>query len=224
MDPRPDLDPPATVARLIGRYPVLAPPVSTAGAAVTIVLRAGREDAEVLLIERSRNEVDPASGHVALPGGRVDEGDGNLLATALRELEEEVGLTQEDLAGPLRFVGAEHARRFGLTVGIFAGELAGGARGPSARSASEVAHVFWFPGHRLAATETIRTATGPVPSGVPASVYEGHVLWGFTRRILRAFFGLPAEPDLGGRAFAAAAASARGTGTSDRSGDGGFTG
>jgi len=29
---------------------------------------------------------------------------------------------------------------------------------------------------------------------MPSAVHEGHVVWGFTRRILREFFDLPREP------------------------------
>ena len=60
-------------------------------AAVTAVLRAG-ESLELLLIERVERAEDPWSGHMALPGGRRDAEDPDLLATALRETAEEVGI------------------------------------------------------------------------------------------------------------------------------------
>ena len=68
-DPR-GTPPPAapSVPSLLAPFPVLTPPVATAGAAVTIVLRAGAAEPEVLLIERAPNPADPASGQVALPG------------------------------------------------------------------------------------------------------------------------------------------------------------
>src|SRR5450432_668562 len=46
----------------------------------------------VLLIRRSERDDDPWSGHWALPGGRRDPEDQDLLRTALRELEEECGI------------------------------------------------------------------------------------------------------------------------------------
>src|SRR5579863_3134683 len=118
----------------LGRFPKLYPPVSTARAAVPIVLRQGSEEVEVLLIERAANPQDPASGQVALPGGRVDPTDGSLADTALRELEEEVGIPPADVSDSLRFVRTEEARRFGMHVGIFAAELPERAHAPTPRS------------------------------------------------------------------------------------------
>ncbi len=187
-----------TPAQWLGRYPEEHPPVSTAGAAVTIVLREGLHDVEVLLIERAANPADPASGQVALPGGHVNDGDGSLEVTAARELEEEVGLTLADLAGPLRYVETVTARRFGLRVGVFATELASGGARPTARSAEEVAHVFWLPRATLEATRRIERETHLGSADVTATVHEGHVLWGFTRRVLRRFFELPTEDEVVG--------------------------
>ncbi|MGP8078812.1 MAG: NUDIX hydrolase [Thermoplasmata archaeon] len=201
----------SSIADLLGRFPVLDPPVAIAGAAVTVVLREGVADAEVLLIERSRSPTDPASGEVALPGGRVDETDGNLRVTALRELAEEVGLSEGDLAGPLRFVGTRPAPRFGLEVAVFAAELSPAGRAPTAFNAREVAHVFWFPRNCLDPPEAVRTVTRRGPLEVPASRFEGHLLWGFTRRVVRDFFGLPPENDVGGPIFAPTPAEARGS-------------
>ncbi len=169
---------------------------------MTIVLRDGLHGVEALLIERTVTPTDPASGQVAFPGGRVDDGDGSLLATALRELEEEVGLTRADLAGAPRFVGATSASRFRLTVGVFAAALGPAAGTPAPRSPAEVAHVFWLPRTRLDRTEQVHRETVYGLTPVNATVFEGHVLWGFTRRVLRDFFGLPAEDILAGPLFA----------------------
>jgi 8-oxo-dGTP pyrophosphatase MutT (NUDIX family) len=56
-----------------------------------------------LLIRRADRADDPWSGHLALPGGRQHEGDADLLATAIRETREEVGVILEptNLAGTL---------------------------------------------------------------------------------------------------------------------------
>ena len=51
-----------------------------------------RNDAEVLLIERSNHPLDPWAGHMAFPGGKIDKGDSSLAYTALRETKEELGI------------------------------------------------------------------------------------------------------------------------------------
>jgi len=184
---------PTSIADLLDRFPVLHPPTSTAGAAVTIVLRDGSDDVETLLIERATNPVDPASGDVALPGGRVDARDGSLATTALRELREEVGLGPTDLRGPLRFVGVSAARRFGMQVGVFGASISAAASPPTIGSPEEVAHVFWLPRRTVAESRLVHRDLDGGPRRVLASVHDGHVLWGFTRRVLRDFFGLPEE-------------------------------
>ncbi len=184
---------PGTIAELLDRFPVETPPPSAAGAAVLILLRDGAHETETLLIERTERPEDPASGQVAFPGGRHDPQDASLLATVLRETEEEVGLGADDLTGPPRFVRVYHASRFGLDVAAFAAALGDGARRPRPRSRTEVAHVFWLPRSALGAEARIVRDTSLGAIEVDATLYQGHVLWGFTRRLLREFFGHPPE-------------------------------
>jgi 8-oxo-dGTP diphosphatase len=193
---------PRSLGALLQRFEPLTPPPSSAGAAVTIVLREGDREVEVLLIERTVDPEDPASGQVALPGGHVGEGDPSLVATALRELEEEVGLTMTDLDGPLKYVATLFAARFGIHVAVFAARLADAAGLPSARSIEEVAHVFWLPRSALGVTRQVHRETPFGYRAFNASIVDGHVLWGFTRRVLRQFFELPTEDDLLGPSFA----------------------
>ncbi len=197
------LSPARSLDQVLAPYPIERPPAVSAGAAVTIVLRAGNSGLEVLLIERASDPDDPASGQVALPGGHVSEEDGNLAQTALRELEEEVGLAQIDLASELHYVATVHARRFGLDVGVFAAPLSSEGRAPAPRSPQEVAHVFWLPRSSLETTRRVErdTSFGIVP--VNATIHDGHILWGFTRRILRQFFDLPVEDETFGPVYVA---------------------
>ncbi|HKN07539.1 MAG TPA: CoA pyrophosphatase [Thermoplasmata archaeon] len=192
---------PRSLSDLVGRFPALAPPVSTAGAAVVIVLRQGQTEVETLLIERAERAEDPASGQVAFPGGHVTDGDGSLASTALRELEEEVGLGRGDVVGELRFVSTALAIRFGLKVGVFAAILAPDGPAPTPRSPEEVAHVFWIPRSALATSRPIVRETSHGLAEVPATVFEGHVLWGFTRRVLCQFFEIANEDEAIGPIF-----------------------
>ena len=173
---------------LLRRFPEDSPARGEGGAAVLAVLRAGSRDIEVLLIERAVRDEDRASGHVALPGGRVHERDPTLAATALRECEEEVGLSATDFVGPTRFVRLAEASVFSLRVGVFATELGPTAGPPHAASRTEVAHVFWLPRGALATSRPVIRDTPSGPREVDAVVYDGHVLWGFTRRVLMELF------------------------------------
>jgi 8-oxo-dGTP pyrophosphatase MutT (NUDIX family) len=157
---------------------------------VLILLRSGAKDVEVLLIERAVRANDPASGQVGLPGGRASDGDPDLAFTALREAQEEVGVSSADLAGPPRFFGFRDASVFSLRVGVFAAELGPSGRSPSAYDRGEVAHVFWLPRSALRTTRKVRQDTSRGALEVDAVVLDGHVLWGFTRRVLLDFFGI----------------------------------
>ena len=59
-------------------------------AAVALLLLADPD--RLLLIRRADRVGDPWSGHLALPGGRREDGDRDLLETAIRETREETGL------------------------------------------------------------------------------------------------------------------------------------
>jgi 8-oxo-dGTP pyrophosphatase MutT (NUDIX family) len=64
------------------------------GAAVLVPLVAREEGVHVLLTRRTDHLRDHA-GQISFPGGRVEPGDADAVATALREAAEEVGLAPE---------------------------------------------------------------------------------------------------------------------------------
>lgn len=57
----------------------------------------GGSDVSVLLTQRSA-ELKTHAGQIAFPGGRVEPGDADITATALRETEEEVGIVREGIS------------------------------------------------------------------------------------------------------------------------------
>ena len=159
-------------------------------AAVAVVLRPGA-GLELLLIKRAQSERDPWSGHMALPGGRRDATDEDLLTTAVRETREETGV---DLArhgrslGRLDVVAPVSPRLPKLTISPF---VFGVAHGAQARVAShEIEQVYWVPVDRLRDPGTQGTVEIPLPGGArhfPCYRVADEVVWGLTHRILTQF-------------------------------------
>lgn len=71
-----------------------APEVQSGGrtrASVAMILGQGTRGIEVLFIQRAAHDLDPWSGHIAFPGGKLEEGELECQA-ACRETYEEVGI------------------------------------------------------------------------------------------------------------------------------------
>ena len=78
-----------------------AMPANHGRAAVAITLRIDQDRPELLLMRRAEREGDPWSGQVSLPGGHAEESDLDLVATAIRETQEEVGIDLDRDSGLL---------------------------------------------------------------------------------------------------------------------------
>lgn len=176
---------------------------SHAKAAVAAIFREGADDAEVLLIRRSKNPNDPWSGHMAFPGGRMDPSDPDLLETVRRETLEEIGLDlreHAELLGQLDELPATaRGRRTPLTIAPFV--FAVRALPPLVLN-HEVDAVVW-------------ASLGPLWSGEAATTlpygYEGRtielpglrvgedIVWGLTHRMMMNLFAiLDAAHEAGG--------------------------
>lgn len=152
-------------------------------AAVAVVLH-DAPSPRVLLMKRAERAGDPWSGHISLPGGGYHASDGDLRATAIRETHEELGV---DLAGTrlLGNLAALHPRSTGpagieVTPFLFATPVAlEPVCGPEALSA------FWLPLDLAASGALDGMYSYPaLNTAFPSWTYEGHVIWGLTRRIL----------------------------------------
>jgi 8-oxo-dGTP pyrophosphatase MutT (NUDIX family) len=156
-------------------------------AAVAAILRFDRGRPEVLLIERAEHAEDRWSGHVSMPGGREDDGDADLLATAMRETREEVGvdLASAHLLGRLDPVHAiARGRILPMTITPFVFEP---LEEPQVRLGPEAAACFWLPldAARAGALDgAYEYHLGPVPLRLPCWRWEGHTVWGLTHRML----------------------------------------
>jgi 8-oxo-dGTP pyrophosphatase MutT (NUDIX family) len=156
-------------------------------AAVAVVLRQ-RPLAEVLLIRRAHHPRDPWSGHMALPGGRMDAGDVSLLGTALRETREEVGIdlaAEGELLGRLSTVPAiARGQRMDMTITPFVFAL---EQHPEVRPNHEVQEVIWTPLGPLAdgrAADSFSYEHEGRQLEMPAWNVQGRIVWGLTHRML----------------------------------------
>jgi 8-oxo-dGTP pyrophosphatase MutT (NUDIX family) len=153
-------------------------------AAVAVVLAA--EPESVLLIRRAERTGDPWSGHMAFPGGRRDAPDEDLVATAMREAVEEVGLRigSSHLIGGLDDVVPRTPVLPPIAVRPFVFLL---PTSPPLVLNPEVAAAQWVPLDRLLAEGTyrpIRLEIRGESREMPAYHLEGGVVWGMTERVV----------------------------------------
>lgn len=171
--------------------PETTPLVGVAGdrrAAVALVLRQSQASPELLLLRRAEREGDRWSGQIGLPGGHAEPGDADLLATAMREALEEVGL---DLARDARLLGrlpSVQAKARGVVLSMWITPFVFAAEAPlDPRPGPEAVETFWFPLAPASAGElawTHRYQRGEEERVLPAWKYEERVVWGLTYEIV----------------------------------------
>lgn len=181
-------------AALQGRSAVIAERYEGAREAAVALLVRPHEELELLLIKRAENEGDPWSGHVALPGGRRDPSDVDLLHTAIRETAEEVGISASrdlEFINALDEVSPRNPRLPPLIIAPFV--FAVPRDTTPVIDTSEVEAALWVPLSALrdesAASELLITMEGGARS-FPSLRYGDYVIWGLTHRILIQFLEL----------------------------------
>jgi 8-oxo-dGTP pyrophosphatase MutT (NUDIX family) len=159
-------------------------------AAVAIVLVPTDDDLELLFIKRAEEPGDPWSGQMALPGGRREESDADLLATATRETFEEtqVVLPRSSLLAELDDLAPVTPVLPPIVVRPF---VFGLKQRPTVTPSAEVALHVWtslseLPRHAAESRVTVRG----VERTVPSYLVGPHVVWGMTHRILSRFLDL----------------------------------
>jgi 8-oxo-dGTP pyrophosphatase MutT (NUDIX family) len=171
--------------RIAGHEPEIRSAPAGLRAATSVVLADTDSGIQLLLIERTRRRGDPWSGDMALPGGRPEPDDGDLVETARRETEEEVGVVLDPPVGRLDDVGSRLER---IVVSPFVFTVPEAPR-VEPRPA-EVARSVWVPLDHLRSDEatTRYRFLGFVP--LPALRYREDVIWGLTYRTLKRLFAV----------------------------------
>lgn len=163
-------------------------------ASVALIL--APDDDRLLLIRRAEHPRDPWSGQMGLPGGRRDPQDQDLLATALRETFEEVGLdlsaarllgTLDDQAPTTPVLPPIIVRPHVFLLSRDPGEL---------RLSGEVQYVRWAPLGELSRPGVLRPYAFEY-QGIrvvrPGYHLGSDVVWGLTERILTPMLALVRE-------------------------------
>ncbi len=139
----------------------------------------------LLFIRRTQNENDRHAGQVAFPGGRVDPSDPHIIAAALREAEEEVGLHPGDVRVVGQMYDFHSVTNYIVTpvIGLFAWPY------PLLLDPGEVSRAFTIPLAWLADPNNHQVMQRHLPHSRPWPViyfdpYEGEALWGFTAQVV----------------------------------------
>jgi 8-oxo-dGTP pyrophosphatase MutT (NUDIX family) len=151
-------------------------------AAVLVPLYPDASGALHAVFTRRRDDLRRHAGEISFPGGRRDEGEA-LVATALREAHEEIGLEpgEVEVAGALEptptFVTSYAIYPF---VGVIAAPEAAWAL-----SRTEVAEVLELPVSALrAGAGERRLVRKGIPFRTPTYEVGPHMIWGATARIV----------------------------------------
>ena len=151
-------------------------------AAVAVLFSSRYEEPTMLLIRRAAHRGNHRT-EWAFPGGVSEPTDASLMATALRETQEEIGVPESkiDYWGPLPKV----ITGTGFEVWPFAGEICQDARLIPAQE--EVDDFAYIPVRRLADASARRQITlmrDDITRDWDAIEHEGRIIWGATARII----------------------------------------
>jgi 8-oxo-dGTP pyrophosphatase MutT (NUDIX family) len=147
-----------------------------------------------VLLQVRTELVEHHKGQISFPGGVEDEGDVDLMMTALRESEEEIGLAREDVEVLGQLDDIVTITNFVVTP--FVGVVTRPAPYPFAPSGYEVAELLEVPMPHLLDSGSLNLE--PVPwrdrlVAPPSYSFGKHVIWGATGRLMQRFLAHAAD-------------------------------
>ena len=184
-----DLD---AISRILSsRQRKVTPPSGRLTAAVLLGLYGPAPDFRIIYTVRTQ-EVEHHKGEISFPGGAQDPQDKSFLDTALRETEEEMGIRRNDVEvlGELDDV----PTRSGFLIHPFVGLIPYPCE--LKPSDDEVAEVLEVPLSHLYEGENARKEaqiSGGELNSSSAYVYQDHLIYGATARIIEQLLRLLAE-------------------------------
>jgi 8-oxo-dGTP pyrophosphatase MutT (NUDIX family) len=156
--------------------------------AVALILRQQEGPVELLMIKRADRAGDPWSGHMAFPGGRMDPTDRHGFDVAVRETEEEIGLSlgpQDPCIGRLSEIMTHpQLRRRPMVVTPYVFKL---DRNVEFQPNHEVAEVLWVPLPFVLDEDNrqrMEWLRGSVKIPLPCYMYQGRRIWGLSLMML----------------------------------------
>ena len=177
---------PEFIRRALSRFPLQTSEVGNLRPSAVLLPLFVRDDEPHLLFTRRSDEVKHHQGEISFPGGAWELEDSDLLATALREAEEEVGLQREDVTvlGRLDDFESIHGYHVIPYVGHFSYPY------PFNANPGEIAEMIEVPVCRLRDPAIFRVEDWTHKGRkIPVCFYtvDGHEIWGLTASILRQF-------------------------------------
>ncbi|HET7007174.1 MAG TPA: CoA pyrophosphatase [Candidatus Binatia bacterium] len=175
-------------AALISRTPEIVPGNGLKPAAVLIPIQE-RADGEYLVLTKRGDNMPTHKGQIAFPGGRMHVGDADLVATALRESHEEIGIVPEHV----RVLGRldEFTAGYGIVVTPVVGMIP--PQYDFCVDPAETSAIASVPIRSLMEPGTYIKNAHLSPGGHPSYhfyVNNGWDVWGVTARILVQFLEL----------------------------------
>lgn len=155
---------------------------------VAICLHEGSKGLELLMIKRAERIGDPWSGQMGFPGGRMEQHDANILATAMRECQEEIGVDIAPHSTYIHRLDDIHATGAGrvmpLVVTPFVFHL---HTIPDFHPNEEVAEIAWIPlelFRQPGKRKYFEIHHQDIDHALPCFMYRGFMIWGMSLRMI----------------------------------------